>query len=60
MMTKKKKRLLALALVIWVLGSVYLASKTFDYYREGKQAGADDSLTLERIMFPSRQMRDQE
>ena len=59
-MTKKKK-VIAVALVLWILGGIYLASKSFDEIRSGKHlSGADDTLTLKRIMFPSLMTRDQE
>jgi len=59
-MTKRKKSLLAAALVVWVLGALWLASKTLDDFRSGRPSGGDESLTLERIMFPSQLSRDQE
>jgi len=59
-MTKRKKSLLAAAFVIWVLGAIWLASKVLDDFRSGRQPGGDDSLTMERIMFPSRMARDQD
>ena len=59
-MTKKKK-LIAVALVIWILGAIYLGSKSFNELRSGKHlSGADDALSLKRIMFPSRMMQEQE
>ena len=59
-MTKKKK-VIAAALVIWILGGIYLASKSYDELRSGKHpTGDDDTLSLKRIMFPSLMMRDQE
>jgi hypothetical protein len=60
-MTNKKKCILAVALVVWILGAIYLASKSFDEYRSGKHlSGGDDTLTLKRIMLPSLMIRDQE
>ena len=58
-MTKKKKFIVG-ALVIWVLGAIYLGSKSFEELRSGKVSGGDDALSLERIMMPSRMTRDQE
>ena len=58
-MTKKKK-LIAVALVIWILGAIYLASKSFDAFRSGKHFSGDDTLTMKRIMFPSLMTRDQD
>ena len=59
-MTKKKK-LIAVALVLWILGAIYLASKSFDEFRSGKNlGGGDDALTMKRIMFPSLITRDQD
>ena len=60
-MTTKKKSLLAVAFVVWVLGAIFLACKTFDYYssRNDSERG-EDALTLERLMFPSRMARDHE
>ena len=56
----KKKKLIAVAFVIWLLAAMYLASKTFDEFRSGKPpGGADDIVSLKRIMFPSL-MRDKE
>ena len=60
-MTKKKKRILVAALVIWILGAICLASRTLEYFRGNKHlSGGDDTLTLENLLFPSRKMRDQE
>ena len=60
-MTRKKKCILAAALVIWILGAIYLAFKSFDELRSGKYPGSgDDTLSLKRIMFPSLMTRDQE
>ena len=60
-MTNKKKGILAAAFVLWLLVAIFLASRTFDELRSGKRpGGGDDTLTLERIMFPSRMLRDQE
>jgi hypothetical protein len=59
--TNKKKCILAVALVVWILGAIYLASKSLDEYRSGKHlSGGDDTVTLKRIMFPSLRMREQE
>jgi len=60
-MTKTTKSLLVVALVVWVLGAIFLASRTFDYYttRSEKQQ-REDVMTLERLMFPSRMTRNQE
>jgi hypothetical protein len=61
-MTNKKKRLFAVALVIWILGLIYLGSKTLEEFRSGKKpfSGIDDTLTLKNIVFPSLKSRDQE
>jgi hypothetical protein len=60
-MTKTKKSLLAVAFVIWVLGAIFLARKTFDYYyTRSDQQQSEDALTLERLIFPSRMTRDQD
>jgi hypothetical protein len=59
-MTKRKKRMIAVAFVVWALGAFYLASKTFDYYRSGTQFNDDDIAALKQIMFPSLKMRDQD
>ena len=59
-MTKKKK-VIAVALVLWILGGIYLASKSYDELQSGKYPGSgDDTLTLKRIMFPSLMTQDQE
>ena len=59
-MTKKKK-FIAVALVIWILGAIYLAAKSIDAFRSGKHlGGGDDTLTMKRIMFPSLMTRDQD
>jgi hypothetical protein len=59
-MTKKKK-FIAAALVIWILGAIYLASKSYDEIISGKHlSGNDEALSLKRIMFPSRMMQEQE
>jgi len=61
-MTNKKKRIYAVALVIWLLGLVYLGSKSLDEFRSGQQPlGGDDTLIfIKGIIFPSLKSRDQE
>jgi hypothetical protein len=60
-MTKKSKRIFAAALVIWVLGAIWLASRTLDDLRSGKQPGSSgEALSLEHILFPSLKLREQE
>jgi hypothetical protein len=61
-MTNKKKRLIAVALVIWILGLIYLGSKSLDEFRSGKKPfNGDDTLTfMKNIIFPSLKSRDQE
>ena len=57
----KNKKIIAVALVIWILGGIYLASKSYDEILSGKHlSGADESLTMKRIMFPSLMMQDRE
>ena len=57
----KKKKYIAVALALWILGAVWLASKSVDALRNGAQAGGvDDALSLQRIMFPSLMQRDQD
>jgi hypothetical protein len=59
--TNKKKCVLAVALAVWILGAIYLGSKTFDEYRSGKQpTDGADMLSIKRIMLPSLMMRDKE
>jgi hypothetical protein len=57
-MTKKRK-VIAVALAIWILVAIYLASKTLDELRSNKQfSGYDEILSMKYIIFPS--LRDQE
>jgi hypothetical protein len=61
-MTNKKKRIFAVAFVIWILGFIYLGSKSLDEFRSGKMpfSDANDTITLKNIMFPSLKSLDQE
>jgi hypothetical protein len=60
-MTQKSKRILAAALAVWLLVAIWLASRTLDDLRSGKNpGGSGETLTLEQILFPSLKMRDQE
>ena len=61
-MTNKKKCIFAIALVVWVLGAVYLGFKSLDEIQSGKKpfSGIDGTLSLKNIMMPSLKMREQE
>jgi len=55
-MTNRKKRICAVALVVWLLGLVYLGSKSLDEYRSGRKPFDVDGSTLtfmKNIVFPS-------
>jgi len=59
-MIKKHKRIIAVAIVIWLLGAIYLGSKALDEFRSGKQPfSEDETVTLKNIIFPSK-MRDRD
>ncbi|MCL1939628.1 MAG: hypothetical protein FWG04_03075 [Desulfovibrionaceae bacterium] len=60
-MTSRKKRIFAVALVIWLLGLFYLGSKSLDEFQSGKMpSDGGGTVTLKNIMFPSLKLRDQE
>jgi hypothetical protein len=56
----KKKKIIAVAFVVWLLVAIFLAAKTLDDLRGGYKQPVGDPLTLEQILFPSRRMGDQE
>jgi len=61
-MTNRKKRIYAVALVVWLLGLIYLGSKSLDEFRSGRKPfDVDGTLTfMKNIVFPSLKARDQE
>jgi len=61
-MTSRKKRIFAVALVIWILGLIYLGSKSLDEFRSGKKPFDVDGtlMFMKSIIFPSLKSRDQE
>ena len=61
-MANRKKYIFAVALVVWILGLVYLGAKSLDEFRSGKKpfGDADDTVTLKNIVFPSLKSQDQE